>query len=455
MENSPISLHQLLGQARISLKAAMPSAYWVIAEISEMRVNHSGHCYLELIDKSEDDEVIRAKARATIWASTFRMLRSYFETTTEASFGPGIKIMVEATAEFHELYGFSLNIKDIEPSFTIGELAMQKQQVIRRLESEGIYEMNQKLAFPRLPKRIAVISSKTAAGYGDFIDQLDHNSFGYRFSIKLFQTVMQGDDAEQSVVKAFEDIFDQLSSFDAVVIIRGGGSQAELSSFNSYWIASHICQFPLPVLTGIGHERDETVADMVAHARLKTPTAVAEFLLATFRTEDEHVNALTDRLADTKSMLLEKEKHRMNRLTIRLQPAVRDQVTDHAGRLAALRLHIADVSRQLIIRHSIKAGRQASRLLTSVRGLILNLGHQQLLLGKGLRSAGRTCLEGHKHRIGLLEKRNQYLDPFNILERGYSVTYYKGKAIRRSEDIPPGETIETRLREGRLKSKRI
>lgn len=455
MDNKPLSLYQLLGQARASLKAAMPAACWVVAEISEMKVNHSGHCYLELIDKEETEESIRAKSRATIWASTFRMLRSYFETTAHAAFGPGIRILVEATVEFHELYGFSLNITDIEPSFTMGELALQKQQVINRLVTEGIFEMNRNQAFSDVPKRVAVISSISAAGYGDFVNQLENNPYGYRFHIRLFQAVMQGDEAEHSIVHAFESIFSQLSSFDAVVIIRGGGSQAELNCFNSYWIASHICQFPLPVLTGIGHERDETIADLVAFARLKTPTAVAEFLVSKFRIADEQINELTDRLADNMAMILEKEGLRMERFAVRLKPAAAGQIMMHTGRLSDLRLHVADSSRQLIMRHSLKTGKFVSRVQSTVKGLFLRLRHHEVVLRSGLQHVSRTCLSDQKHRLSLYERKNQYLDPFRILERGYSVTYHKGRAIRNSEGIPTGETLETKLHEGILKSRTI
>jgi len=448
-------LYQLLGRARASLKDAMPVSYWVVAEISEMKVNHSGHCYLELIDKEEEGEKIRAKSRATIWASTFRMLRSYFETTTQAVLRPGIRIMVQATVEFHELYGFSLNITDIEPSFTLGELALQKQQVINRLVAEGIMEMNRRQTFPDVPKRIAVISSKTAAGYGDFLDQLENNPFGYRFHIILFQAVMQGEEAEQSIVHAFEKIFEKLASFDVVVIIRGGGSQAELNCFNSYWIASHICQFPLPVMTGIGHERDETIADMVAFARLKTPTAVAEFLISRFRDADERINELADRMADGMAMILERERNRIKRLTVHLQPAVKALIMEHAGRLSELTLHVADAARQLITRHSLKKGRQVSRLQASAQGWLVLQQHSQATLRKSLQQGSRTCLGEQKHRISLLEKRNQYLDPFRILERGYSVTYHQGRAVKDSEGIPSGETLETKLHKGSLKSKTL
>jgi exodeoxyribonuclease VII large subunit len=383
------------------------------------------------------------------------MLKPYFETTTQASFGPGIRIMVKVTVEFHELYGFSLNITDIEPSFTLGELALKKQQIIDRLVSEGVFEMNRKQSFPDVPKRIAVISSKTAAGYGDFVDQLEHNPFGYRFHIRLFQTVMQGDEAEHSIAQTFEDIFGQLSSFDAVVMIRGGGSQAELNCFNSYWIASHICQFPLPVLTGIGHERDETIADMVAHTRLKTPTAVAEFLVSKFRMADEQINELTDRLSDRLALILEKEGQRMDRIAFRLRPVVSGQVVMHAQRLSELRLQVTDASRQLITRHSLITGRHISRLQASLHGLFLGLMHRQSLLRNSLRNAGTTFLDGQKHRINLYEKKNHYLDPFRILERGYSVTYHKGKVVRDSREVSSGEPLETRLHEGSLKSRTI
>ncbi len=282
MENNPLSLCELLGSVKMTLKNHLTPSFWVIAEISELKVNYSGHCYLELIEKDSGGESIKAKVRATIWSSAYRMIQAYFESATRSKLAAGMKVMVKASVEFHELYGLSLNITDIEPSYTVGEMALKKQEIINRLIAEGVFGMNKSLSLPDLPRRIAVVSSKTAAGFGDFMDQLLKNDFGYKFYVKLFPAAMQGAEAEQSIIAALDAVFEAESQFDLVVIIRGGGSQSDLNCFNSYWLACHICQFPLPILTGIGHEQDETIADLVANTRLKTPTAVAEFLIGIF-----------------------------------------------------------------------------------------------------------------------------------------------------------------------------
>jgi exodeoxyribonuclease VII large subunit len=274
-ETKAISLIELQTQVKTGIRTMFPGIYWIIAEISEMNTNQSGHCYLELIEKSTESEQIIAKAKATIWAFTFRMLKPYFESVTGQRFSTGIKVMLSVSIEFHELYGFSLNVKDIEPNYTVGDLTRKKQEIIKQLQDEGVFHLNKELEFPIVPQRIAVISSETAAGYGDFVHQLKTNRYGFKYYIKLFKAYMQGEEAEKSIINALDQIFESLEKFDIIVIIRGGGSQADLNCFNSYWLAYHITQFPLPVLTGIGHERDQTIADLVAFNNLKTPTAVA------------------------------------------------------------------------------------------------------------------------------------------------------------------------------------
>jgi exodeoxyribonuclease VII large subunit len=409
MENQPLSLYQLLGQVKSSIKNNLPFAFWVVGEISELKVNYSGHCYLELIEKESTGESIKARARATIWSSVYRMIQPYFETTTGTRLAAGMKVMVKVTAEFHELYGFSLNVTDIEPSYTIGEMARQKQEVINRLVAEGVFDMNKALVLSELPRRIAVISSGTAAGLGDFMDQLTGNAFGYKFYVKLFPAVMQGEEAEQSIIAALDAVFTVEPLFDLVVIIRGGGAQSELNCFNSYWLAYHICQFPLPVLTGIGHEQDETIADLVAHTRLKTPTAVAEFLIGLFRQADEKVNALSLTLTDTAQSLVEEAKNRLNIYLLTLKPVLKECLLRASHRMA------------------IKSGQ--------------------------IRESSLAFLKHEKHRLDMLDKKNTYLDPFQILTRGYSVTYYLGKAVKDPAAVPKNADLTTRVTGGILKSK--
>ena len=278
-----LELSKLIGK---TIENAFPGRYWLVAEINEIRENQNGHCYLELIEKDSEKDRIIARSRATIWANTWRMLKSYFETATSQPLGKGMMILVEVSVVFHELYGLSFNIRDIDPVYTLGDLERKRAETIKRLEQEGIINMNKELPFPVLPSRIAVISSPGAAGYEDFMHQITNNPGKYRFAITLFPATMQGDNTVSSVTEALEEIFEQESSYDLVVILRGGGSSSDLNSFDSYEIASHIAQLPLPVITGIGHERDRTIAGMVANTDLKTPTAVAEFLIGKFHILD-------------------------------------------------------------------------------------------------------------------------------------------------------------------------
>ncbi len=361
------------------------------------------------------------------------MLQPYFETTTHTRLTAGIKVMIKVTAEFHELYGFSLNVTDIEPSYTVGELALQKQEIINRLKAEGVFDMNKTLAFPELPGKIAVISSKTAAGLGDFMDQLTGNPFGYKFHIKLFPAVMQGDEAEQSIIRALDNIYVYEDFFDVVVIIRGGGAQSDLNCFNSYWLSSHICQFPLPVLTGIGHEQDETITDLVAHTRLKTPTAVAEFLISRFRDIDEKINDLSVSMFNIVSEKVKNENDRLYKLMLVIKPAVKERLSANSGNLRFLGIGLSGSVKQLLIKKTGLLNRQNDRLRTVTKGYISN----------------------RKHGLEMLEKKNGYLDPFLILKRGYSVTYYNGKALINPTVVQSEEIIETKLAEGILKSKTL
>ncbi|MEE1233690.1 MAG: exodeoxyribonuclease VII large subunit, partial [Phocaeicola sp.] len=282
MEKQVLSLYELNGLVRRSIQACLPDEYWVQAELSDVRSNYSGHCYLELVQKDPKSNSLVAKARGMIWSNVFFRLKSYFEEETGQAFVSGIKVLVKVTVGFHELYGFSLTIIDIDPTYTLGDMARRRKEILNRLDAEGILTLNKELDFPELPQRIAVISSATAAGYGDFCNQLENNIYGFQFFTRLFPAVMQGDKVESSIIAALDAINAEIDNWDAVVIIRGGGATSDLSGFDTYDLAANCAQFPLPIITGIGHERDDTVLDMISHTRVKTPTAAAEFLIARF-----------------------------------------------------------------------------------------------------------------------------------------------------------------------------
>ena len=294
---SVLSLTELNRNIKQALRDALPETYWVRAETSEVRVNsYSGHCYLEFVEKDERTGQVAARARGTIWAQQYAVIRPYFEEETGRPFTSGLKVLVRVAVDFHELYGLSLTVHDIDPSFTVGDLVRRRKEIIRQLQADGVFDLNRALSLPARPQRIAVISSATAAGYEDFTDQLLGNEYGFPFYVRLYPALMQGERTEASIIAALDRIYAVREAFDVVVIIRGGGSTADLSSFDSYALAANCAQFPLPIITGIGHERDDTVVDLVAHTRLKTPTAVAAFLIDCMATQLADINELRDRL---------------------------------------------------------------------------------------------------------------------------------------------------------------
>jgi len=382
--------------------------FWVIGEISEISENISGHCYLDLVEKDEKSDRLVARVRGTIWANTYRMLKPYFETTTGKLLKRGIKILVQASVEYHAVYSLSLNIHDIDPSYTLGDLERKRKEIIARLEKEGVISMNRELPMPPVPQKVAVISSKTAAGYRDFTDQLSSNPNGYVFYTRLFPAVMQGDKAESSIISALDRIYYDGADFDLVAIVRGGGSKADLDCYDSYGLAYHITQFPLPVITGIGHEQDDTITDLVSHTRLKTPTAVAAFLI--------------EALADFEA-LLETNRRRIVQLSDGLlansrlkHQLLHQKITSAAGR------HLAGLDEKL------------SRLSVEIRHTVM------------------TYLEKQKSLLEKLDRIKTYVDPIQVLKLGYSISKYQGRVIRETSGLKKGDMIETTLHKGKLNS---
>lgn len=307
-----ITLYELNRQVRRTLEVQMPSEVWVQAEVSEVHPNPaSGHCFVELVQKDEKRGTPIAKARGTIWANVWAMLAPHFEEQTGQPFKAGIKVLLLVSVSFHEQYGYSLVIKDIDPVYTLGEMERNRREILRRLQEEGVADMNKELPWPLLPQRVAVISSATAAGYGDFCNQLLGNSYGFVFYVHLFQAVMQGEQVEESVIAALDRIAAHRELWDVVVIIRGGGSTSDLSGFDTYPLAVNCAQFPLPLVTGIGHERDDTLIDTVAHTRVKTPTAAAALLIDSVAAQAAVVNDLADRTVQAVVNRLQAEKHRI------------------------------------------------------------------------------------------------------------------------------------------------
>lgn len=403
-----LKLSELNMAVRSVLSDAFPDEIWLMAEISELKVNQTGHCYLELIERDEQTDRISARARATIWNNTYRMLGPYFKTSTGYQLSKGIKILILVRVEFHEVYGYSLIISDIDPTYTLGDLEKKRMEIIARLEKDGVIHMNKELPFPLVPRKIAIISSETAAGYLDFINQIDQNIYGYRFYCQLFTALMQGEQAEQSIINALGRIFETDTRFDTVVIIRGGGSKSDLACFDNYNLAYHIAQFPIPVLTGIGHEQDETITDLVAHLKLKTPTAVAEYLIS-------RVNNFETSLLQLQERFLLQVRSIMVTNTTRL-------------RLTEQRL-IAVMNNQLAI---MKA--HADNLFSTLKHLLKNYFNLEMA------------------QIRTFEQVNHGRDPANILKLGYSITSSKGKVLTDAGRVAPGDEIQTSLKKGCLSS---
>ena len=309
--DTPLSLYSLNNLVKNAVADAMPSRYWVIGELSEVRETAVGHCYIELVQRNEETQELVAKARGTVWSRIYSLLRPYFFEQTGQPFAAGLKVLLQVTVSFHELYGFTLDVCDIEPTYTIGDIARHRQLIIKRLANEGVINLNKELELPSLVQRIAVISSATAAGYGDFCDQLLNNRYGFIFYPRLFPAPMQGNAAEQGIIAALDKIAENIDNWDTVVIIRGGGATSELGCFDTYDLANMCAQFPLPVITGIGHLRDESVLDIVAHTSAKTPTAVAEFLIHSMLANETTLTELQNGIATAVVKRIEDEKRRM------------------------------------------------------------------------------------------------------------------------------------------------
>ena len=318
---------------RCTLNDAMPSRYWVTGELSEVRETTAGHCYIELVQRNESTGELVAKARGTIWARTYALLRPYFVEETGQNFVAGLKILVQVSVDFHELYGFALDVCDIEPAFTVGDMERRRRQIIKRLEDEGVIGLNKELPFPMLPQRVAVISSPTAAGYDDFCDQLAANAYGFVFYTHLFPSPMQGAKVEEGIIAALGMIARNLDLWDVVVIIRGGGATSDLSCFDTYDLANNCAQFPLPIITGIGHHRDDTLLDIVAHTRVKTPTAAAELLVHAMAAQAAYIETMRRDIADAVRNAIAASGRHLHTLMQRLPVATALLMQRHSHRL--------------------------------------------------------------------------------------------------------------------------
>lgn len=424
-----LSLSDLNRKIKECLQSNLEDSYWVVAEIGEMRVNQKGHCYLEMVEKSGDE--IIAKSQAAIWSYTYRNLSGWFETLTGQSLKTGLKILCHVVVNYHEVYGLSLIIKDIDASYTIGERAKKRLEILNQLERDGVIDMNRQLPLPIVPQRIALIASSTSAGYLDFISQIRHNKSGYKFHISHYQALMQGNEAEKSIIQAMHEIHMDLDNFDLLVIIRGGGATLDLECFDSYNLAAHVAQFPIPVITGIGHERDETITDRVAHTSLKTPTAVAEFLISGCREFEERIENLYLQILD----------HVLNHFR------------EQGKYLEYLSRHLKYISGQII--------KEQGTVLQMVSGNLRNaaMGRKRMLntwlagYAASLKLHARQFLDMQSKDLNTLSRSVELVDPTNILKRGYSLTRKNNRIVKSAHDLHAGDTIETEFLDGKKKSK--
>lgn len=408
MSQPVLTLNQLNRLIKDSISASFADIVYFVAEINAISVNRTGHCYIDLIEKSEDGDNIIAQLRATIWAGNFRMIKPYFESVTGEHLRAGIKIMACGQVTFHEVYGMSVNITGITPEYTVGEMALQRKITIDKLTSDGIIDMNKELSLPMLIKNIAVISSPHAAGYGDFVNQLNNNPRGYKFFTYLFEASMQGDEAESSIIYQLDRIARFADKFDCIALIRGGGSKADLSCFDKYQLCFNLCQVPLPVITGIGHDRDESVADIVANTALKTPTAVAQFII--------------DRAEYCESM-------------------VDEQVTK-----------IKNSLHNYIIRKQAQLDRIQQKILANMQ---LCIQRNHIRLDKSVRTIAmkmQNKVNERQMQVDTLNAQIELNNPSNILRKGYSYTMHNGKPVLDSAKLSEGDTITTVFYNGTAES---
>ena len=434
--NSPsLSLLELNSLVRQVIEETLSQEYWVEAELSECRESR-GHCYMELIEKDETSATPIARASAKCWRTQWAMLQPYFERTTGQTLHAGLKVRLKVYAQFHEAFGFSWIVTDIDPTFTLGDMARKRQEIIRKLKEEGIFDLQKELTLPLFCQRIAVISSETAAGYGDFVNQLIHNDSGLKFSIQLFPAIMQGEQVEQSIIDALNMIYEanepnkSHESFDCVVIIRGGGATADMSGFDTLALAENVANFPLPIITGIGHDRDESILDMVSYQRVKTPTAAAAFLVSHLEEVLNTIDDAQDRIAHYAQNKITILNSQLSTLNTQLRSIFSVVKTRQEARLDALYSRLAHHAQQKLSTLNTQLSTIESRL--------------PLLLDSSLKTK--------KHQLELLEEKVKTLDPSLLLRRGYSITLKDGKAVRDAATLHPGDEIKTRFANGSVHS---
>lgn len=452
MNRPAISLYELNNLIKGVLKDTLPEVFWIRAETSDVRVNQNGHCYLEFIEKDINGRALIAKARGMIWANTFYILKAYFENTTKQIFSSGLKVLVQVSVEFHELYGFTLTVHDIDPTYTLGDQALNRAAIIQQLEEDGVLSLNKELELPIPTNKIAIISSPTAAGYEDFLDQLANNPYGFVFYTKLFPALMQGERTESSIISALERIYEYQDCFDAVVIIRGGGATSDLSSFDSYLLAASCAQFPLPVITGIGHERDDTVLDIVAHTRMKTPTAVAEFLISNIAETAMELDEMAHDIVSVVTQRLQDEAVRLSVFETKNTFLLKAWLKEQDAILAS--------AKNVLIRGLQSSHKENQNKLSSFQDVLVRESQQLnkesinnlTVLENTLKRVALQKFKDENTQLEMFDKHLLLASPENILKKGYTLTMKDGKVIKQSSVVKKGDKLTTVFADGKIKS---
>ena len=425
-----LSLYELNSLVRDVISMSLPDSYWVEAELSEAREGYGGHCYMELIEKDEHSNTPIAKAHASCWRNRWMLLKPQFERVTGQRIHAGMKVLLKVHAQFHENYGFSWIVDDIDPTYTMGDMARKRMEIIQTLKEEGVFDLQKELKLPMFCQRIAVISSATAAGYGDFCSQLADNGYGLQFTTALFAATMQGEGVEQSVISALNRINEEWENWDCVVIIRGGGATSDLSGFDTLALAENVANFPLPIITGIGHERDESVLDMISFQRVKTPTAAAAFLV-------DHLTEVYARIEDAQEAIVNYVKRRLQVERMKFE---------------RLSTQIPTLFSLVKVRQSNRLDQLLNRLKVKAERIPADGLHRLEMLEARLKEPVARKLERELHRIDMLSQRAIAQDPERLLSRGYSITLKDGKSIKDASQLKAGDEIETRFAKGVAKA---
>lgn len=427
-----LTLYELNSLVKETIELTFTQQFWVEAELADA-TERRGHLYLDLVQKDEHSATPIARASARCWASVWASVRPRFERTTRQRLTAGMKVLLRVYPQFHQAYGFSWIVTDIDPTYTLGDMQRQRQEIIDRLKRDGVFDMQRELTLPMFCQRIAVISSATAAGFGDFCNHLQHNDYGFHFAVELFPAIMQGEQVEPTVISALDSINSRIDDFDCVVIIRGGGATVDMSGFNTLLLAENVANFPLPIITGIGHDRDESIIDMISFMQVKTPTAAAAFLIERLLNVSERITAATSSITRCVQEKLEYERIRLTALSTRIPI-----------------LFSLTKTRQLSIIDSL-----TQRMTAAAQQDIRQRQHQLQIAAQRLAPATQRTMQQEQHRLQMLTQRTAALDPAAILRRGFSMTLCNGRFVTDASQMKNGDIMETRLANGTVLSRVI